>query len=187
MEVTFKVDEQQLKRLTMMLREFPDDVIAERRVIGGMKKAIKPMLKAAKNEVSFRGGASIDFGGKAFTNKSSGLTAKNLHVAKGRQSSIESPYVILRLKPKPGDKNPRRYQHNVILGTRKGERKSTTGFVIYGDDGRPRRLKRISHPGTDANPYIDQAWAQTRGRVVNGFVDSIAKDIKSFKRRNNMS
>lgn len=174
MEVTFKIDEKGLKRLTNMLRDFPDDVIAERRVIGGMKKALKPMLKTARHEVTKRDGAA------------SGTTSKNLHIAKGRRSSIKSPYVVLRLKPKAGDKNPRRYQHNLILGTQGGTRTSSKGFVIYGDDGRPRRIKRIVHPGTKSNPYIDNAWMTTRSRVVNGFVDSVAKDIKNFKRRNNV-
>lgn len=173
MELTLNLDKVAMAQLTKAMSDFPDDVIAERRLIGAMKKTLRPTVKAAK------AGATAD--------GSTGATAQAIHLVKGRRSSLFSPYVVIRVKNKKiGTKSPRHYQHHMIHGTRPGIRESHTGFVVHGSDGRPRRIKKIDHPGSKGIEYMDAAWNQTRTQVQSAFMSSLHKDIKNYKRRNNL-
>ena len=173
MELTLNLDKIAMKQLQSALSEFTTDVIAERRIIGAMKKTLRPTLRKAKEQSK--------------RDNSSGATSQSIHLVKGRKSSLFSPYVVIRLKNKKiGNQSPRHYQHNMILGTRKGLRESIKGFVVYGSGGRAMRIHKIQHPGTKGIKYMDDAWKQTRSQVTNAFISSLHKDIKSYKRRNNL-
>ena len=174
MELTLNLDQIAMKQLRGAMAEFTNDVVAERRMIGAMKKTLSPTLKRAKQ------GAKRD--------NSSGATSQSIHLVKGRKSSLYSPYVVIRVKDKKiGNQSPRHYQHNMILGTRKGVRESIKGFVVYGSGGRAMRIHKIKHPGTKGIKYMDDAWNQTRSQVTNAFMSSLQRDIKNYKRRNNLT
>lgn len=174
MELTLDLDKIALKQLRQAMAEFPQDVIAQRRIIGAMKKTLQPTLRKAK-QISKR-------------DNSSGATSQSIHMVKGRKSSLFSPYVVIRVKDKKiGNQSPRHYQHNMILGTRSGLRESTKGFVVFNSAGRAMRIKKIQHPGSKGIKYMDNAWIQTRSKVTNAFMSSLQRDIKNFKRRNNLT
>lgn len=188
--LTAQVDEAGVKRIFSALDDLPLR-LGDRSIMTAMKRAMKPTVERAKRNAPRR----------------SGSLARAVHVVKGRQATQGSPYVMVRVNPKSqmiDDKGkkvtkgrlkkskgslvtmvrtPGRYLHWTILGTRSGTRTTKkTGFVVYNSQGRPMRLKKISHPGFKGRDWLGDTWEATKQTAFNGFVPELQKRIAEVKR-----
>lgn len=187
--VTAAVDKEGVRKIFSAL----DDLelkLGDRALITAMKRAMKPSVAAAKSNAPRR----------------SGSLARSLHVIKGKMSRQGSPYVIMRVNPKSqlidskGKKvtkkriieskgylqtsvrTPGRYLHWTLIGTRSGTRTTQKkGFVVYNDQGRPMRVKKIQHPGFTGRDWIQDSWNQTRTLAFNGFLPELQKRVNEVK------
>jgi len=187
--VTAAVDKASVQRIFSAL----DDLelrMGDRALVTAMKRAMKPTVTAAKNNAPRR----------------SGSLARSLHVIKGRESRQGSPYVIMRVNPKSqiiddrgrkvtkkmrieskgylktSVRTPARYLHWTLLGTRPGTRTTQkTGFVVYNDQGRPMRVKKIQHPGFRGQDWLQDSWDATKQIAFNGFLPELQKRVQEVK------
>lgn len=164
--------------------------LGDRTILTSMKRALKPTLTYARGHAPRR----------------SGSLARALHVIKGREARQGSPYVILRVNPKSqlidskgkkvtkkriieskgnlitSVKTPGRYLHWTLLGTRSGTRTTKKkGFVVYNAQGRPMRVKKITHPGFEGRDWIQESWDATKSISFNNFLPELKKRIDEVK------
>jgi hypothetical protein len=174
-----KVNQAGLDRLSRAIRLLPEKA-AGRRVMVGMKRAMRPVRDDARDAVESRSGA----------------LRKSIHVVNGKRSKEGNPYVVVRVNPKTSvqysdgtgatiTRVPKTYLHWIIDGVYKGVRTSATGFVIYdGETGRPLRVKKISHPGIDGVDIFGDAFKRNIQTVLATSFDAIEKSIDDWKRKN---
>lgn len=187
--LTAEVNKADVIRVRRALADLPLR-LGDRAILTAMKRAMKPTVKKAQQNAPRR----------------TGSLGRAVHVVKGKEAKPGSPYVVLRVNPKmqliddKGKKvtkkrlkeskgslqtqvrTPGRYLHWTILGTRGGTRTTTKkGFVVYNDQGRPMRVKKIKHPGTKGTNWIGEAWTQTRQLAVNGLLPAIDKRVQQVK------
>lgn len=175
-----KVDPTALKALRKAIRFMPEKV-ASRRIMVGMKRAMKPTKQAASNMAPDRSGA----------------LAKAFHVVNGRRAIDGSPYVVFRVNPKKSVSytneqgtsvaaTPKTYFHHVAYGvgpsTRTTKRRGFS-FFAYDDDYRPMLVKKIKHPGVDGQDIIGDAWKQTAARVKSTMLSEIARSVDQYKQK----
>ena len=178
-----KVDKAALEALRKAIRFMPEKV-ASRRIMVGMKRAMKPTKRAAANMAPDRSGA----------------LAKAFHVVNGRRAIDGSPYVVFRVNPKKRlsytneqgtnvEAMPKEYFHHVTPGVKPGTRETKRSgftFFAYDDDGRPMRVKKIRHPGSEGRDIIGDSWKMTSAQVKANMLNEIRKSVDQYKQKHGL-
>lgn len=173
------VNQRGLDEISKIIRDLPEKV-AGRRVLVGMKRALKKPRDLARDAVE----------------PVSGALRKSIHVVNGRRSREGNPYVVLRVNPRTkvqyqnpitGEmitREPKNYLHWILGGVEAGPRKSERGFVVYDwESGQPMRIKTIQHPGYDGRDIFGDAWDKTLPIVLSTTFGEIQKSVKQYKRQ----
>lgn len=177
---TMKVDAASVDRLRKSIRFLPEKV-ASRRIMVGMKRAMKPTKAMAASMAP----------------KRSNTLAKAFHVVNGRRAIDGSPYVVFRVNPKKKvtykndegasvEVKPKDYFHLVALG--QGPKTRTTkgkGFTFhaYDGDGRIMKVRKIQHPGTEGQDIIGDAWKSTSAVVRATMLAEIQKAVNEQRKK----
>ena len=181
---SMKVDKAALEALRKAIRFMPEKV-ASRRIMVGMKRAMKPTKRAAASMAPDRSGA----------------LSKAFHVVNGRRAIDGSPYVVFRVNPKKRvsytteqgtsvEAKPKDYFHHVTLGVGPSTRESKRGrftFFAYDDDGRPMAVRKIKHPGSEGRDIIGDAWKMTAAAVKANMLNEIRKSVDQYKQKHGLT
>lgn len=179
-----KVDAKALKALSNSIKFMPEKV-ASRRLMVGMKRAMKPTLNAAKLASPMRSGA----------------LRKSYHVVNGRRAVDGSPYVVMRINPKASSgftneqgasltAKPKSYFHIIADGMGpKSQKTNGKGFTFfaYDEDYRPLKVRKRKHPGIDGEDYIGDAWQRTQTNVKNTMLGTIQKSVDQYKQKHGLA
>ena len=167
-----------LEQLNSILKQLPDEV-NKKVIVSGLKKAARPLVDSARQEVPRHSGQGAESIGARFVRGSGTLP-------------------VIDVGPKVRGKNSGWYLRFVHWGTedhtvRKRGYKARANAERRGEKGVISRMRLVDTyvirwatkvKGVRANPFMQRAFDKTKDKIIAAMGDEVAASVEGFFRKN---